>query len=221
MERVFVGIKNQENGLFEAALRGIKTKQWHALLSLQTNSFVWYKKLGHVSAKVINKTIPLLKGVVVGNCQLPELCDTCQISNSKRQPCNERSEYSKMSTAVLELLHCDVQRTFSEESRSGLHYFLVVVNECSELSMKQLLKLKSESGQVLKDVINQMETTTDKRVKKSRTNNAIELLENSFQRWISDKGIILKPTPHYSPETNGKAERIQQTIVNQQDVDFK
>lgn len=44
--------------------------------------------------------------------------------------------------------------------------------------------------------------------------NSSELMSKNFQRWMRERGIVHETFPVYSPESNGKAERIQKTIIN-------
>lgn len=75
--------------------------------------------------------------------------------------------------------------------------------------MMGCLKVKSDSGKALQEMISQMETVTRMKTKRLRTNNASELESCNFENWIRQKGIVHEPSPPYSPETDGKSERVQ------------
>lgn len=79
--------------------------------------------------------------------------------------------------------------------------------------MVRRLRSKDESAAALKDMIAQMEKTTGCLVKRLRGDNETEALRKTFQAWLHEKGITHKTSPAYSPESNGKAERVQQTIT--------
>lgn len=63
-------------------------------------------------------------------------------------------------------------------------------------------------------MIVQMKKTTGRYVKILRGDNASEFLSKHLQQWIREKEIIHETSPAYSPESNGKAERVKQTIMN-------
>lgn len=58
-----------------------------------------------------------------------------------------------------------------------------------------------------------MENMTQKSVQRFRSDNAPELLSKDFKSYLSEKGIVMELSPPYSPESNGRAERVQQTIL--------
>ena len=47
-----------------------------------------------------------------------------------------------------------------------------------------------------------------------RTDNGKEVLSNNFKKWLAKKGILHELTSAYSPESNGKAERLNRTLLD-------
>ena len=63
-------------------------------------------------------------------------------------------------------------------------------------------------------MITELETARGGKVKRLRSDNGGEFLSNNFQRWLRHKGIVHERTAPYSPESNGKAERLQRTLMD-------
>ena len=51
-------------------------------------------------------------------------------------------------------------------------------------------------------------------VRRLRTHNAKEFLSKSMKEWLSDKGTIHEKSSPHSPESNGKAERLNRTLLD-------
>ena len=51
-------------------------------------------------------------------------------------------------------------------------------------------------------------------MKRLRSDNAKEFLSRSFTKWLSKKGIRHELSLAYSPESNGKAERLNRTLLD-------
>lgn len=211
--KVFTAVENKENGLFEAVLRSKETLKKRALVVGSDTSELWHLRLGHASSSTMEKTIPLVQGMCLKKCELNDVCETCELCKSRRHPRPARSEESKNETKVLDLVHCDVQGPISIDCASGARYFIPLLDDASGLSMVRLLRSKDGSAAALKEMIAQMEKTTGRSVKRLRSDNATELLSKKFQGWLREKGITHEKSPAYSPESNGKAERVQQTIM--------
>ena len=51
-------------------------------------------------------------------------------------------------------------------------------------------------------------------VRRLRTDNAKEFISNSMNKWLQRKGIIRENSSAYSPESNGKDERLNRTLLD-------
>lgn len=94
---------------------------------------------------------------------------------------------------------------------SGAKYFVPVFDDASWLSMVRTVRNKSEIPAVVKEKIHQMETMSDRSVKTFRSDNAAELLSKKVREVDQRKRNNSKTIPPCSSESNGKAERVQQT----------
>lgn len=72
---------------------------------------------------------------------------------------------------------------------------------------------KSESAQHIKDYITQSENQLELKVKTFRCDNGGEFISKDLKHWCSQKGIVLDYKIPYCPQQNGKAERINRTLM--------
>jgi transposase InsO family protein len=98
-------------------------------------------------------------------------------------------------------------------SIGGNRYFLLVIDEATCFSVLTLLKHKDDASDVLPDIFTQLETQTGKKVVHFRTDGGGEFVNNSFTYLLKQRGTIHEITTPYSPESNGRAERANRTIM--------
>ena len=58
-----------------------------------------------------------------------------------------------------------------------------------------------------------METQTGNKVKKITSDNSTEYQSNQMEKFIKDRGIVIEASNPYTPQQNGKAERMNRTLV--------
>ena len=98
------------------------------------------------------------------------------------------------------------------ETMSGARNFVAPIDDFSGLSMVCALKTKADAADAVKTMITKMETVTSRKLKAFRSDNEPVFLSNDFTKWLSDRGCAFDTSPPYSPESNGKAERVQRTL---------
>jgi len=75
------------------------------------------------------------------------------------------------------------------------------------------IKTNGMAPEVLKTRIKQLETLTGVKVKLVRHNGAKEYVTNDLRAWYEDKGITFEMTAPYKSQQNGKAERVNRTLM--------
>jgi len=74
------------------------------------------------------------------------------------------------------------------------------------------VKSKGEATNVVLNVINRWETQLGRKAKVVRRDGGKEYTGNKFDKWRSDKGIVVQTTTRYTPEQNGVTERYNRTL---------
>ncbi|UYV73112.1 hypothetical protein LAZ67_10001854 [Cordylochernes scorpioides] len=117
----------------------------------------------------------------------------------------------KQSEDILDLWHTDIVGPLDESF--GYKYFITIVDDYSNFTFVIPIANKSQTADSIINLIMQEERQTGKKVKRIRNDNGGEYVSNYLKRWLSSKGIKQEFTTAYAPESNGKAERFNRTIV--------
>ncbi|KAJ9511133.1 hypothetical protein QJQ45_013172 [Haematococcus lacustris] len=111
------------------------------------------------------------------------------------------------------LVHMDVCGPIYPAARDGSLYLATFLDEFTRISVVMPMRSKAQVPDIVKQVIEQLETQSGQRCKAIRTDNGTEYVNKQMQQYCSDKGIIHQHSAPYSPEQNGAAERLNRTIM--------
>lgn len=160
----------------------------------------------------------------VDACALP--CDACQWAKAKHSPVSKAS--TRKAVRVGGRLHYDVF-TAGARSDSGCKYMLIVVDEFSDHVWCFGLRKKSETSEVMKALIVELEKQMSRRVQHIvrdhnichthadvlpdgvaalRSDNAGENINDKMKKWCRARGTAIETTIPHTPHQNGKAERV-------------
>jgi hypothetical protein len=87
------------------------------------------------------------------------------------------------------------------------------LDDYSGLSVIMLLKRKSETAQAIKEVFTMLETQSGRKIKAVRTDRGSEYVNFTVDGYYANKGIMSQTTMAYTPQQNGKAERLNRTLM--------
>jgi hypothetical protein len=93
----------------------------------------------------------------------------------------------------------------------GARYVATFLDDYSGLSVAEPLKTKAEVVDAVKRVIPFLETQSGKTLKTVRTDNGGEYINDSLRQFFASKGVCHQTTVPYTPQQNGKAERLNRT----------
>ncbi|KAJ9512234.1 hypothetical protein QJQ45_012787 [Haematococcus lacustris] len=116
-------------------------------------------------------------------------------------------------TTALGLVHMDVCGPMPHAGRDGSRYIATFLDEHTGLSVIQLLTSKDQVPTAVQRVITELETQSGQRCKALRSDNGSEYSNKTMTAWCSSKGIQQQFSAPYCPEQNGKAERLNRTIM--------
>ena len=106
-----------------------------------------------------------------------------------------------------------ILHTVSTASFSGCYYFLTFINDISNYVWLYVLKSKDEVFQRFKEFKSSVEKETGYEIKCLRSDNGGEYKSANFEAFLRDNGIKHECTVPKTPEQNGKAERMNRTLV--------
>nr|GEZ17053.1 retrovirus-related Pol polyprotein from transposon TNT 1-94 [Tanacetum cinerariifolium] len=143
-QRAFIGGKGiKKKGLYVMKL-GNKPKYKICLATIDENSTLWHRRLGHANMRLIQSLA--LKDLVRN---LPKLkfdrhfCDACKIR--KQSHASHKAKNMVSTTRCLELLHMDLFGLSAIRSYRGNRHTLVIVDNYSMYTWTRFLKDKIEA----------------------------------------------------------------------------
>eukprot|EP00877_Chromochloris_zofingiensis_P014640 jgi/Chrzof1/942/Cz01g34180.t1 len=176
---------------------------------------LWHRRFGHLSYQNMAKVPNLVTGVQVPTEAFQaagqQVCEPCLLGKQTRLSFPESETVRQQ---PLELVHMDLCGPLPVKSLGGSQYIATFLDDYTGLSVVALLKQKSDISKVVPDVFNMLEKQSNNQVKGVRTDNGGEYVNNVLNSYYSSKGIIAQHTVPYSPQQNGKAERLNRTLLD-------
>ena len=136
-------------------------------------------------------------------------CDACVLGKAHRLPFSKSSARAR---APLDLIHTDVV-TMPILGNKGERYILTVLDDYSRKAWIFCLQQKNEVGTALKQSRARVELETGRQIKKVCSDNGTEYVNDDLQAYYANAGIINQRSAPYTPAQNGRAERLNRTLV--------
>lgn len=207
----------QVQGLYMLYTPPVYAKETILLAKPKESAELWHRRYGHIGYSGLEK---LVSGNLVTGINLtPQeiklaaasgVCGTCVDAKQTRQPFEAAEERS---VKPLDLIHMDLCGPMAETSRGGHSYVATFLDDFSRLSIVVPLKRKSDVAQVVKETFARMETRLSAKIKEVRTDNGTEYVNETLGTYFREKGITHQTTVPYTPQQNGRAERLNRTLM--------
>ena len=166
--------------------------------STTTSSLLWHCCLGHPFFDKLKKTLPWLSLTQF-------VCESCQLGKHHRYSYSRRDGIP--SSALFDILHCNVWGPSRIPSISGHRYYSVFVDDYTCVSWVYLLCDCSEVVTTVTHFITKVVTQYSAMPKILRTDNALEFVQTSLRTFCADCGIIHQTTCPHTSQQNGIAEQ--------------
>ena len=209
-EGPLISVKNCDRTVFEAIFDGslprIPEVQESAMLTFD----FWHEALGHLAPSTMERS----RNHFEDTGFIPPLpqnfhCEACAIAKSAHKaPPSTKSRTAQKA----ELIHSDLCGPFPVPSYGNSLYYISFTCDATRFCWVQFLRKKSEAPQVISDFVTTIEKQENTVVRRFRTDNGGEYVNERLRKFFTSKGIIHELTPPYSPESNGVAERLNRTI---------
>lgn len=172
----------------------------------------WHRKLGHPGNTNMKKLIDMVDGINFkkSDLDLEQNCEICIKAKQVRLPFNTVRERA---SRPLQIIHTDVCGPIDPITWEGKRYILTVLDDYTHFCKVYLMKNKNEVAQNLKEYILEAEASKNIRTSKIRCDNGGEYIQKEFRTWCKNRGIILDYSIIHSPQLNGKAERLNRTLL--------
>ncbi|KAJ9529095.1 hypothetical protein QJQ45_007775 [Haematococcus lacustris] len=182
---------------------------------------VWHQRLCHASYAALSRmqSEGMVRGVSTTAAQFkaaasdPAVCVGCvKGKQHKNVAFAGPSPNAAPVTAPLELIHMDVCGPMHASARDGSLYVATFLDEHTKLSVCMPISSKAQVPDIVRTVIEELETQSGFRCKAIRTDNGTEYVNSRMKEYCRSKGIVHQHSAPYSPQQNGAAERLNRTI---------
>lgn len=170
---------------------------------------LWHRRMGHLHHQSLKQLRDMATGIRFRDATIP----TCTVCLQGKQ---HRQSFKKKGTRVgevLELVHSDLCGPMENVSIGESRYFLTFIDDASRKVFVYFLKSKKQVLDCFKNFKAYAENQTGKRIKRLRTDNGSEYMNQEMERFLRSSGIHHETTVPYNPEQNGLAERMNRTVV--------
>jgi hypothetical protein len=190
-----------------------------ALLSVHTTGITLYnlhKKLGHISYFQINKLLETSKLIIterITDCTETQ-CKDCILNNICRNPVPKKRT-SPFAAKFGDHFHIDIFGPMPTESITGKYlYWLTIVDNATRWLALAPLCSKDEAYTQWVTFSTKLLTQYGIRVKILQSDNDRVFTSSEFTDYLKTQGTEPRYTVHDTPQQNGVAECIHQTIMN-------
>lgn len=203
-------------GIREGNLYRLKSEKEQSLLVDANHrdgcQHIWHRRLGHRHPEDIAKIVRdgLGTGLNLTDCGIRSVCGTCCEGKLSRLPFPKSESKSK---AVLDLIHSDLCGQMEVVTPSGNRYILTLIDDFSRFCVIYLLERKSQADEKIREFVQLARTQFGKTPRVLRTDGGGEYSSESFKSFLRNEGILLQQTAPYSPQQNGKAERMNRSLI--------
>lgn len=209
-EIVMEGKKN-DCGLYTI---NMEQKQEEAMLTEKNTEEIkqWHKKMGHLNYEDMKKLGDMCAGV-------PEIlkkadsyfCDSCAMGKLVRNPFNS---VRQRAVRPLQIIHTDVCGKIYPSTIHGENYFMTCLDDYTHFLKVYLLQSRSDVSSYLKEFIMESEAHFNVKASQIRSDQGGEYKNTDFQDWCKQRGIFIDFNVAHSSQLNGKAERMNLTLMN-------
>ncbi|KAA0032034.1 F5J5.1 [Cucumis melo var. makuwa] len=182
-------------------------------LTRSDQTWVWHKKLGHVSMRGLEKIIKneAIMGIPDLDVNGKFFCRDCQIGKQTRS--THKSLKECYTNRVLELLHMDLMGPMQTKSLRGKRYVMVVVDDYSRYTWVCFLKGKTDTVEICKNLCLKLQREKGKKIARIRNDHADREYR---QKWDarSEQGIFLGNSQNSRAFRvfNNRSESVMETI---------
>ena len=204
-----------------ARLRSVKSVVWDtdetAMLSQQQNLDyeIWHNRFAHANKNVIRHLSANVNNVDTIIIPTNEsLCKGCALGKaiSKTYPLSE-----KRASQPLELIHSDLCE-FPTLSYNKYKYMINFLDDYSSYAWTKLLRNKSDAFEAFMEYYPKAEKRTGKKLITLRTDRGGEFISERFNEFLNKEGIELETSAPYIHQQNGKAERLNRTLIEKSEA---
>lgn len=154
--------------------------------------------------------LPLYKLKTVCDINASDLSNvvSCDVFPRARQHKLPFPHSSIHTTHIFELMHLYLWGPYHTPTYNGYTYFLTIVDDFSRTIWTHLLSTKSIATPIIQNFVAMVETQFSIKIKRIRSDNALELGSSIVAtKFLHSKGILHETSCNATPQQNGVVER--------------
>lgn len=155
--------------------------------------------MGHPSPDIVQKLCHSSQ-IQLTNKDAYSLCHSCQLGKSKILPFHSST---RVTTTLLELVHCDVWGPSPTMSHLGYRYYIVFIDEFSKFHWIYPMTTRDESTVCFQHFKQLNENLLSCNIKSFQTDGALELVKGSLRQFLDASGITVCASCPHTPQQNG------------------
>ncbi|GJS46748.1 retrovirus-related pol polyprotein from transposon TNT 1-94 [Tanacetum coccineum] len=206
-----IGKGIRKKGLYVMKL-GNKPKDQICLTTIDENSTLWHRRLGHANMRLIQSLAS--KDLVRNLIKLKfdkHFCDACKIR--KQAHASHKAKNVVSTTRCLELLYTHLFSPFVVRSYGGNHYTLVIVDDYSRYTWTRFLKDKTEAFDQFEIFSRKIQNQLGCSIVSIRTDHGREFdNEVQFGEFCNTNVITHNFSAPRTPQSNGVVDRKNRTL---------
>ena len=175
---------------------------------------MWHARFGHLDYDYLKMldSKSLVEGLSFNQNEIfDRKCHGCAYGKQHCLPFPKKSVHK--CKQPLELIHTDVCGPIPINSVGGSRYFVTFTDDYTHYTYVNMIKNKSEGIDKLREYVKMAENITRQGVKRICRDNEQEYVSEEFKAFCKSHGILKDNTIPYTPQHNGVAERMNQTIL--------
>ncbi|MBW0501905.1 hypothetical protein O181_041620 [Austropuccinia psidii MF-1] len=175
---------------------------------LPTGCLDWHLTLGHPSDSYIKAFLKDRR--INGSFTHSSDCPVCHQAKIRNRP---HSQTLPRADAPFSKIHMDTLQ-INPQTRKGHKYILVLIDDYSRFNRIYLLTEKSQAADYIKSYLMEIKNKLNITPAYLHTDRGGEFSSQLFINFLTGQGISLERGPPESPQTNGVAERFNQTLLS-------
>ena len=208
---------SKKNNLYELNIRVFKPNKrsksiQKTYLFLSNIENLIHSRFGHCG----NNSLLRIKENTIGldTSSSPSKIDNCEVClRANLKNTIYKNSTNTASYNILEKIRSDLIGLITPTDIYGFRYIITFLDSNSRYLDIELIKTKDEALAAFKRYKARNENTSKgHRIKSLKGDNGREYINKAFRAFLQQEGIIYEPSSPYTPEQNGRAERINQTL---------
>ncbi|KAI0492295.1 hypothetical protein KFK09_026565 [Dendrobium nobile] len=179
-----------------------------ALTVTNTPSVDWHLCLGHPHHRILKQISHSNPSLHISHFK--SACTSCMSYKGQKLSFDRSTSRTRY---PLELVHSDVWGPSPVSSHQGFRYYIIFVDDFSRFIWLFPIMHKSDVTNTFIQFVTFIERQTNRKIKIIRSDGGGEFVNNHFQTFTKNAGIMHQTSCPYTPEQNGIAERKHRHII--------